>query len=143
MSTAHPLELVIEKVGLGRLARELGISPQAIRKWQVNGRMPRTEWTGETNYVVRILELGAGVVSRDQLLGKWPEWPPGRSDGNQPTTGVRTLNVPDTHHVPVAPPAHAGLAPPNPDDWPLVRQRAERGAVTVITPIAGEVSDGK
>ena len=34
--------------------------------------MPRTEWTGETDYSQTIQRLTAGAVSRDMLLAKWP-----------------------------------------------------------------------
>ena len=66
---AHPaLSRAIEVVGLQDLARGLGVTYQAIRKWEAAGRLPRTEWTGETNYIDRIVELSGGAVSRDELL---------------------------------------------------------------------------
>jgi hypothetical protein len=34
--------------------------------------MPRTEWTGETQYSERIQELTGQQVTREQLLAKWP-----------------------------------------------------------------------
>lgn len=61
----------IKIVGMARLSRELDITHQAIRKWLRAGRMPRTEWTGETAYGRRIQELTADVVTHERLLAKW------------------------------------------------------------------------
>jgi hypothetical protein len=72
MESLHPLQRAIDIVGLIALARELKVSHQAIRKWQMTGRMPRTEWSGETGYCEVIERLTAGVVTRDMLLAKWP-----------------------------------------------------------------------
>lgn len=55
-------------VGLRALARFCGVSPQAIYKWENKGSLPRTEWTGETDYASRIEEATKGVITRDQLL---------------------------------------------------------------------------
>lgn len=72
MSTEHPLRSAIAIVGLMRLARELGVSYQAVQKWLAAGRLPRTEWTGETSYAQRMQELTDGKVSKTALLSKWP-----------------------------------------------------------------------
>jgi hypothetical protein len=72
MRNTGPLQEAIQKVGLVRLARGLGVSHQAVRLWQKAGRMPRTEWTGETQYSEKIEALTANQVTRDQLLAKWP-----------------------------------------------------------------------
>jgi hypothetical protein len=70
----HPLERAIALVGLARLARALGKTHQAIRKWQAAGRMPRTEWTGETAYSAAIERLTDGQITKQMLLGPWPKW---------------------------------------------------------------------
>jgi DNA-binding transcriptional regulator YdaS (Cro superfamily) len=75
-TTEHPLEVAIGLVGLSLLARALGVTHQAIRKWQAAGRMPRTEWTGETAYCPAIEALTEGKVTRAMLLAPWPEWQP-------------------------------------------------------------------
>ncbi len=67
-----PIEDSLKVVPLGVLARELGVSGQAIRKWQRARRMPRTEWTGETKYGEAIERLTEGAVTRDRLLAPWP-----------------------------------------------------------------------
>ena len=72
MSNLDPLTEAIKIVGLTKLAGGLSVSHQAVRKWQRAGRMPRTEWTGETQYWHRIQEMTANAVTRDRLLGKWP-----------------------------------------------------------------------
>jgi DNA-binding transcriptional regulator YdaS (Cro superfamily) len=74
----HPIEEAIAHVGLAPLARALSVSTQAIRKWQAGGRMPRTEWTGETAYCPAIEALTEGKVTRAMLLAPWPEWQPAR-----------------------------------------------------------------
>jgi len=66
---SHPeLSKAIAQIGLQKIASELGITYQAIRKWEAQGRLPRTEWTGETRYAERIAELSGGSVSREALL---------------------------------------------------------------------------
>ncbi len=66
---AHPaLSKAIGIVGLAELARGLGVTYQAIRKWEAAGRLPRTEWTGETSYSDRIVSMTEGQVSKDELL---------------------------------------------------------------------------
>ncbi|KVK90325.1 hypothetical protein [Burkholderia cepacia] len=47
---------------------ERPVTYQAVRKWIARGRLPRTEWTGETNYSIAIESITSGCVSRDQLL---------------------------------------------------------------------------
>lgn len=64
----NPITQAIEAVGLGALAKQLGVSGQAIRKWEAAGRLPRTEWTGETNYSEVIEQATFGGVTRGALL---------------------------------------------------------------------------
>lgn len=58
----------IETVGLCALAKACNVTPQAIYKWQAKGRLPRTDWTGETDYASRIEEATGGRITRAQLL---------------------------------------------------------------------------
>ena len=58
----------IEIVGLAKLAKTLGITYQAIRKWEASGRLPRTEWTGETDYASLIEAATEGKVTKAALL---------------------------------------------------------------------------
>jgi hypothetical protein len=72
MNTSAPLDQAIGLVGLTALARECKVSHQAVRKWQRAGRMPRTEWTGETAYSVTIERITGGEVRKADLLRPWP-----------------------------------------------------------------------
>lgn len=68
MDTLSPLSRAIEKVGLLPLAKALSLTYQALRRWEKQGRLPRTEWTGETDYARQIEVLTDGAVSRAELL---------------------------------------------------------------------------
>ena len=66
---AHPaLAKAISVIGLGPMSAGLKVTYQAVRKWEAAGRLPRTEWTGETGYADRIVEMAGGAVTREQLL---------------------------------------------------------------------------
>lgn len=67
MSTSSPLQQAIALVGLAPLAKALGVTYQAVGKWEAAGRLPRTEWTGETQYAETIEALTQGAVSREAL----------------------------------------------------------------------------
>lgn len=45
-----------------------GLSGKAVIKWKNNGRPPRTEYTGETNYASMIESATNGKVKRADLL---------------------------------------------------------------------------
>jgi hypothetical protein len=62
------LTRAIEIAGLGAIATACGVTYQAIRKWEQQGRLPRTEWTGETEYAVAIQKLTKNQVRRAELL---------------------------------------------------------------------------
>lgn len=49
-----------------RLAKP--VSYQAVKKWEAKGRLPRTEWTGETGYAAAIELITEGKVTRAELL---------------------------------------------------------------------------
>ena len=72
----NDLDRAVDLLGLQPLARLCGVSYQAVRKWQRAGRMPRTEWTGETDYAHRIEAATEGAVTRARLLN-----PPARRPG--------------------------------------------------------------
>ena len=58
----------IELTGLIPLANMCGVTPQALYKWEAKGRVPRTDWTGETDYARCIETATKGQITRDQLL---------------------------------------------------------------------------
>lgn len=64
----NPITQAIEIIGLSKMAGHLGVSYQAIRKWEKAGRFPRTEWTGETSYASQIETLTEGKCTRAALL---------------------------------------------------------------------------
>lgn len=68
METKNLISLAVEIVGLAKLARACNVTYPAIRKWERAGRLPRTEWTGETNYSSVIEKETQGRVTREQLL---------------------------------------------------------------------------
>ncbi len=66
--TENLISKAIAIVGIRKLGKACGISYQSIYRWERNGRLPRTDWTGETDYASRIEEATKGAVTRDQLL---------------------------------------------------------------------------
>jgi DNA-binding transcriptional regulator YdaS (Cro superfamily) len=73
MST--PLQQAIKIIGVKKPTRGIaivadrcGVSYQAARKWFNAGRLPRTEWTGETRYAEIIEAATDGQITRQQLL---------------------------------------------------------------------------
>ena len=68
MQNENLISKAIKIVGLSKLATVCGIRYQSLQKWEAKGRLPRTDWTGETDYASRIEEATKGAVTRDQLL---------------------------------------------------------------------------
>lgn len=58
----------IEIVGLCKLAQVCGVKHQSIYRWVKKGALPRTDWTGETDYARCIETATKGQITRDQLL---------------------------------------------------------------------------
>lgn len=54
--------------GQTAIANIVGLTPQAIQKWVANGCMPRTEWTGETNYAEQIAQFLHFKVTKSEML---------------------------------------------------------------------------
>jgi S-adenosylmethionine/arginine decarboxylase-like enzyme len=60
--------------GMKAVAALCGVSHVAVHKWLKNGRLPRTEYTGETRYAELIARACKNkdpetAITRDQLLG--------------------------------------------------------------------------
>ena len=53
--------------GFSTVARIVERSPRAVRKWRDDG-LPRTEWTGETNYAEQLEKASRGKVKKSILL---------------------------------------------------------------------------
>ena len=62
------LEDVIKTVRVSVVADVCGVSQRAIYKWMDNGKLPRTEYTGETNYAEKIALASNGLFSVDEIL---------------------------------------------------------------------------
>lgn len=65
---ANLITKAISLAGLTPLARACGVTYQSVRRWEAKGSLPRTDWTGETDYARRIEEATKGAVTRDELL---------------------------------------------------------------------------
>lgn len=63
-----PIKAAVEDKGYDRVAKACGVTRRAVIKWVAAGHLPRTEWTGETEYADAIERLTEGKVTRDQLL---------------------------------------------------------------------------
>ena len=66
--TENLISKAIAIVGIRKLGKACGISYQSIYRWERNGRLPRTDWTGETDYARCIETATKGQITRDQLL---------------------------------------------------------------------------
>lgn len=56
----RPLKKTIDDAGgVPSVAMACGKTPRAIYKWLSADALPRTEYTGETNYAAKIAELAA------------------------------------------------------------------------------------
>ena len=67
MMSKNIIEQLISTHGTTAIARVCGVSVPAVYKWIRVGRLPRTEWTGETNYAQKISEFDPGF-SVEELL---------------------------------------------------------------------------
>ena len=68
MNDENLIKKTVRIVGRNVLAKACGKSPQAIRKWEAAGRLPRTEWTGETQYAEIFENITNGVVTQQELV---------------------------------------------------------------------------
>lgn len=65
-----PLEQAIVQIGgVGKLATAIGVKGQTLHHWRKRG-MPRTDWTGETDYAKRIERVTNRKVRAADLLSK-------------------------------------------------------------------------
>lgn len=69
-SLARAFEILNGPSGVSRKLAELGISitPWAVNKWLRAGRLPRTEYTGETQYAVALERATGGQITAADLL---------------------------------------------------------------------------
>lgn len=63
------IEWAVAQVGGPGVAASLcNVTPQAVRKWTGRGRLPRTEYTGETQHCERLANGSNGAFSAAWLL---------------------------------------------------------------------------
>lgn len=62
------LRKAIASIGVQKVSDRCKVSVRAVYKWCEKGVLPRTEYTGETNYAEQIEELSNGQYKKDQLL---------------------------------------------------------------------------
>lgn len=62
------LSRVIKDIG-GRkkVAALCNVSYQAVKKWEVKGRLPRTDYTGESQYAEILAKNSKGKYTKDDL----------------------------------------------------------------------------
>lgn len=70
MKNQSSITKAIEIAGLTGISEACKVTYQAVRKWEKLGRLPRTEWTGETDYCSAIEKATKGEVTREQLLNR-------------------------------------------------------------------------
>lgn len=58
----------IEHIGLTPVARRFGYRPSAVQKWRDDGRLPKTDLAGLTNYAEVIEELCDGKYTAKELI---------------------------------------------------------------------------
>lgn len=78
-----PISRAVEIVGLKELAAACRVTYQAVRKWEALGRLPRTEWTGETNHAATIARATGGRVTEAELLPRLKPAPLRRAGGRK------------------------------------------------------------
>lgn len=62
------ISLAIEQAnGVTPLAKHVGVSYQAMRRWEKNNRLPRTDLTGETNYAERMASFPLVKITKEEF----------------------------------------------------------------------------
>ena len=62
------LQMAINELGPYTTARACGVKGPSVYKWLERGCLPRTEWTGESNYATAISAALSGKFTVEQLL---------------------------------------------------------------------------
>lgn len=63
-----PVQQAIDALGSYKIAMRCGVKGPSVCKWRRVGRLPRTEWTGETDYATIISQMSDGRWTREELL---------------------------------------------------------------------------
>ena len=65
----NPIKTAIVAVGgVSKAARLCGVSSRAINKWVAAGKLPRTDFTGETQHAVNLARGADGQFTADSLI---------------------------------------------------------------------------
>lgn len=74
MNTDTPLQKAFHLCGgpYG-VSRICGVSNTSALRWKKKGTLPRTEWTGETQYAAKIEAATQGAVTQAELLSCPPQ----------------------------------------------------------------------
>jgi hypothetical protein len=59
---------LIEELGITAVARACQVKPPTVHRWKCRNKLPRTDYTGETEYAKAIARLRGGI-SYKQILG--------------------------------------------------------------------------
>jgi len=62
-----PIIVAIIELGPLKVARACGVGYQAVYGWRLRRSLPRTDWTGETNYAQAISDLSNGRYTIEEL----------------------------------------------------------------------------
>jgi hypothetical protein len=74
MESREALIKAVDLMGMQPLAKEVGRSYQAVQQWVRKGRLPRTDYSGETDYASQISAACTAIdpecgITRERLLG--------------------------------------------------------------------------
>jgi len=73
MNETNPIHLAYHLCGGPyAISKICGISNTTALRWKRQGHLPRTEWTGETDYATLIERATQGAVTRESLLSCRP-----------------------------------------------------------------------
>lgn len=62
------LKEAIKSIGAQKVSDKCQVSVRAVYKWSERGVLPRTDYTGETNYAEIIANLSEGKHTKEELL---------------------------------------------------------------------------
>ncbi len=71
--TTKAIDIAIQRHGIEKVSKLMNISVSSIRKWKRDGRLPRTEFTGESDYA-SILRCLTGISHAKILLSSKYRW---------------------------------------------------------------------
>jgi hypothetical protein len=62
------LKEAIASIGAQNIADQCQVTVRSVYKWRTRGALPRTDYTGETNYADIIEKLSDGKFKKEELL---------------------------------------------------------------------------